>query len=370
LACRLLTNPPMRLRGTLLQIALVVSAGSSASACGGTVTSDGDKSDARVPGDGRAPDASGDAGEDAPVVACGGCNCGTPDIPSASATPAEACQIAHQNGFGGVCNTVCDQPTSAGALYCTLPSDYSTAYLNAQTDGGAADAGDAGPVLDGGVECPPWTGDVVVQCGYQCLGRRTDGVPDPEGCEPSGASGPLLAERAYLEAVSVHAFARLEAELAAHGSPVSLRRRARKARRDEMRHTSMMARLARRYGSTPSAPPAPSNGPLRSLFAIARENAVEGCVRETYGAVVGIVESRTSSDPDVRRAMRSIADDECRHAELSWAVAAWILPQLTSRERREIDRAMQQSIAGLARDADPRIVRELERHVWNRVHSA
>ena len=73
-------------------------------------------------------------------------------------------------------------------------------------------------------------------------------------------------------------------------------------------------RLARRFGTTASLPPAPGEMPVREIFAIARENAVEGCVRETYGAVIGLVEAATSSDPDVRRSSRRIAEDECRHA--------------------------------------------------------
>jgi hypothetical protein len=103
---------------------------------------------------------------------------------------------------------------------------------------------------------------------------------------------------------------------------------------------------------------------VRSLFAIALENAVEGCVRETYGAVVGLVEARVSRDPEVRRASRSIAADECRHAELSWAVAAWILPRLTPGERHAVARAVKDAIAALQREGDARIVRLLQSRVW------
>ncbi len=56
------------------------------------------------------------------------------------------------------------------------------------------------------------------------------------------------------------------------------------------------------------------------------ENAVEGCVRETYGAVRGLVEAQTSRDRGIRHARKSIAADECRHAELAWAVHAWAIP--------------------------------------------
>ena len=72
-----------------------------------------------------------------------------------------------------------------------------------------------------------------------------------------------------------------------------------------------------------------------------------GCVRETYGAVAGLVEAQTSRDASVRRAMRCIAYDECRHAELAWAVHAWVLPRLSRGERTRVESAMQRAIAEL-----------------------
>jgi len=351
----------MRLHVTLLQIAVLASVG-----CGGSTLSPPASTDAgKGPEDaGKGPEDSGhgnDAAADGglPEAACGGCNCGSPAVTSGNATAAQACSIAQPDyNPEGACSAFCSQLNgggSGGNYFCTLPSDYTTAYQEAQTDAG--DAGDAGPA------CPPWSGAVVVQCGYACLGRRTDGVADSAGCA-GAAPGPLLAERAYLEAVSVHAFARLERELAAHGASPALLREARRARRDEVRHTAMMTRLARRFGGIVRLPEAPPEWPVRTLFAIALENAVEGCVRETYGAVVGMVEARTSADGDVRRAMRSISTDECRHAELAWAVASWILPKLTSAEREAIDRATEDTVAMLAREGDTRIVSLLASRVW------
>ncbi|HEX3346274.1 MAG TPA: ferritin-like domain-containing protein, partial [Polyangiaceae bacterium] len=196
-------------------------------------------------------------------------------------------------------------------------------------------------------------------------GRRTDGVHDPAPCD-RGKVGDVFAGRAYLEEVSVHAFARLERELAAHGAPAALRSEARRARRDEIRHTAMMARLARRFGATPRSPEPPGPTPVRSLRAMAVENAVEGCVRETYGAVVGLMEARASSDAGVRRAMASIAADECRHAELSWAAAAWLMPRLTEEDRAEVTRAARRAVEELAGVGDPRVVAMLDEQVWRR----
>jgi len=360
----------MRLRTALLHVAALATAGCSSS---GLVSSsslpDASPTDG-APAD-AAPDVPGDDGSGGPEAACGGCNCGGQNlpVPSGSATPDQACLVAQGLVAGGdftfseACNVFCAklEDSGAGGYTCTLPQGYADAYLAAQDDGGAGDGGaDAGPT------CPAWSGDVIISCGYTCLGRRTDGVPDP-GREHDAATGALLAERVYLEAVSVHAFARLERELAAHGAPPSLLRDARRARRDEIRHTAMMARLARRHGAEGRLPEAPAETPVRDLFAIALENAVEGCVRETYGAVVGLVEARASRDAQVRRAMRSIGADECRHAELAWAVAAWILPRLNAAERAAIDRAVDETVAALERDGDARVVRLLASRVWGRI---
>nr|MBP7681485.1 ferritin-like domain-containing protein [Deltaproteobacteria bacterium] len=88
---------------------------------------------------------------------------------------------------------------------------------------------------------------------------------------------------------------------------------------------------------------------LRGLFEVALENAVEGCVRETYGAVVGHHQARRAQDPVVRAAMAQVAEDETRHAALSWAVAEWALPRLTDAQREEIREAQRGAIDALAR---------------------
>jgi hypothetical protein len=269
---------------------------------------------------------------------------------------------------GAPCESYCDGlcPGASGGAdptywRCTVTQGYVDAFRAAQPDAGAADGGQ-----DAGLVCPQWSSQVVIQCGPPPVGRGTEGATGPELCPDAGVAGvgSELADRAYLEAVSVHAFARLERELERHGAPPALLRDVRRARRDEVRHTAMMSRLARRFGGTPRAFATPAARPVRSLLAIALENAVEGCVRETYGAVVGLIEARTSSDAAVRRTMRSIAEDECRHAELAWAVAAWIAPRLTEDERRTVDGAMRRAVETLRQEGESRIVGLLTKRLW------
>jgi hypothetical protein len=117
---------------------------------------------------------------------------------------------------------------------------------------------------------------VVGEClGGTCCGRRPPGLK-LEVASGRSEIGRWFAELAAREAASVEAFAILGAELALHRAPGRLRESAERAARDEIRHARVMsARIAiRRQGA--SAPIRART--VRSLKAIATENAVEGCV--------------------------------------------------------------------------------------------
>jgi hypothetical protein len=166
------------------------------------------------------------------------------------------------------------------------------------------------------------------------VGRRPVGLREPlrQACVTAGE---YLARAATLEAASVAAFRRLAAELKTHGAPRRLIDAALAAAHDEVRHARVTARLARRLGAI-SEPPTIAATPARELEAIARENAVEGCVRETYGALEGRFQALRAADPALRRAYRRIAEDELRHAALSWRVARWIEPRLSASAQRRV----------------------------------
>ncbi|MDQ3370499.1 MAG: ferritin-like domain-containing protein, partial [Myxococcota bacterium] len=68
--------------------------------------------------------------------------------------------------------------------------------------------------------------------------------------------------------------------------------------------------------------------PCRSLAAIAHENAIEGCVREAYGALVATYQAERAA-PALRAVFRRIAADERRHAALAEDVHAWIMSLAT-----------------------------------------
>lgn len=209
---------------------------------------------------------------------------------------------------------------------CTLYADY--------CDG---DAGKAIPDEDGGV---------LIDCSIckGVAGRRPAGLLAAPTTAPT-ALGAWLAETAHLEAASVHAFRRLARELAEHGAPAELIAACAPAAADEIRHAREVGRLARRFGGRFAKPRIAEVG-VRSFFEIARENAVEGCVRETFAALVATWQGRQAR-PEIADVFARIAEDETRHAALAWSVARWSMPLLAAEERAAILSACEAAVAEL-----------------------
>lgn len=181
-----------------------------------------------------------------------------------------------------------------------------------------------------------------------CAGRRPAGWVASTGLRDGSGSvlGAYFATMAELEAASVAAFRILADELALHGAPLQLIAAAQAAAEDEVRHTQLTAALAERFGGLPKQPFIEPRAP-RSLEALALDNAVEGCVRETFGAAVGCHQAESSTDPLVAQVMQIIAADETRHAALSLRVHAWLWPQLTDAARTRVTHAQKAAVAEL-----------------------
>jgi hypothetical protein len=92
---------------------------------------------------------------------------------------------------------------------------------------------------------------------------------------------------------------------------------------------------------------------------MAVENAVEGCVNETFSAALALVQSMTARDPIMRAAMGPIARDEVRHAELAWRVADWLDTRLSETERARVKRARNAAVNALIYNASRGVEREL-----------
>lgn len=253
---------------------------------------------------------------------------------------AEAAWLASERGY----RLLCDGPNAR-----RTPAGFALRVETGQTCG-------EGTGIDEHVVTVSSTGEVAVvetvrvrDGDPNCvIGRRTDGA-DLEPAPATRTLGEYLARAAALEAASVHAFVRLGHELRALGAPDVLARAADRSARDEVRHAAVTARLARRHGGeVREAALGPL--PVRTPFEVARENAVEGCVRETFGALQATYQAAHAREPELARAMKAIARDETRHAALSWDVAAWIEPRLTDEERRAVGRAREAAVEALWRD--------------------
>jgi len=199
---------------------------------------------------------------------------------------------------------------------------------------------------------PDGSSEIISQTALEptCVaGRRPEGLRSPPRVAASEL-GAYFASAAHLEAASVHAFVRFADELQALGAPEELVVAARRAALEEIAHTRMVGAIAERFGGELQQPQLEAPLCERDAFAIALENAVEGCVRETYGALVAWHQAQSALDPLVRQVMAQIAEDETRHAELSWRVAAWLEPQLTELERRQVSAAREIAFGTLRDD--------------------
>lgn len=182
------------------------------------------------------------------------------------------------------------------------------------------------------------------------LGARTRsrGLRPPRAVVGGDARARFFASAAQLEAASIASFAFVARDLRTHGAPARLVRAALRARKDEIRHARVMSRLARAHGAARIPKVVAARWTPRSLEAVATENAVEGCVRETYGAIDATWMARNARDPRVRAAMKVIARDETRHAALAWQVFASSSERLGATARTRIEKARRAAVRQLS----------------------
>jgi hypothetical protein len=259
-------------------------------------------------------------------------------------TPADAVLAASLAGY----NIPCNQPEMggvrpAGSTYEVLGSKLTAACAPVEQTLYVLGVSADGKVTE--VES-----EVIDSQSGACIGRRPAGLLQSEG-RGTNAVGAYFANVAGLEAASVYAFEALEEELLHHGAPSVLVERARMARHDEVRHARVMKRISARHGGRFEEPRV-ERRPVRSLEEIAIENAAEGCVRETFGALVGMWQAELAQDPLVRRVMKHIAEDETRHAELSWAVDAWARQKLSPEAWGRVEEARREALAAVAEEAE------------------
>jgi hypothetical protein len=312
----------------------------------------------------------------APIVACG--RLADDNDESGSNSNGNSSTNDGGNSSGFVCNP---QPLeSMATIAAGLCADDGGA-TDASSDADTTDAGvidvDAGSDADGGADagiCYASCEEACMHMGYvgasggptSCsVGRSAAGTPEitcnflraghcgrafdalaPLDAHDATGLGRLFAGMAWMEAASISAFRRLARELAHHGAPEHLVRAARDSARDEARHARLMGRLARWHGaSVPRVVEAPFV--MRSLEDVARENVVEACVGETYGAALAAWQALHARDAEVRAVMESIAPDELRHAALGYAIADWADAKLDASASRRVADAKRAALDAL-----------------------
>lgn len=300
------------------------------------------------------------AGCSSQPVACGGCNCGDVGSPTPFDVTYEVC--AATDAGAGEAGDADTDASAADAGMCFSSCDMACAQLK------------PGTIVGGGAICLSSTQDagttatVTAHCEVPvgaCMGRKLDGLLPPD--VSSEGLGAFFARSAWLEAASVGAFRRLARELRAHGAPEELIADAKACARDEIRHARLMTRLANKHGASVPRVVIEEIG-VRDLETIARENAVEGCVGETFGAALARFESDHATHEDVRSAMRAIADDELRHAALGWAVAAWAETRLPREARERVrtarNAAARELIGAIDGPRERALAAEIHRELW------
>lgn len=165
--------------------------------------------------------------------------------------------------------------------------------------------------------------------------------------EANSALGQYFAQMAAMETAAVTAFRYLVRELEASQAPAELITLARAAIGEEINHAKLAGMLAKAHdASIPRLEV--EDFQLRSLFDIALENAIEGCVNETFAAACGLWQQEQAEHEAFRSVIAYVTEDECRHAALSWAIHEWAMPQLTSAEQAHIRQAQTEAVDALA----------------------
>lgn len=230
---------------------------------------------------------------------------------------------------------------------------------------------DAGPLATGVPTCVPEPGwspsmstaamrgdddddddDLTIACSVEvvfdgCIGGRRSAALCSDGAIGRGSDvAQWLAAMAHEEAASVASFVRLGRRLHELRAPADLVARCRAAAIDEARHARIMRRWARAHGVEPARPRHDDAG-VASLETLAIENAIEGCVHESWAALelawIARREAGTAKGP----ALAGIASDELGHAELAWAIDEWLRTQLEADACARVDAARTKAMHGL-----------------------
>ena len=158
--------------------------------------------------------------------------------------------------------------------------------------------------------------------------------------------GSYFAQLAYMKAQSVFAFIELASNLRHFQAPVTFIERCDIAAKNQLLHTKLMQELAEIEGFF--IPPVRYSSTTNNIFSVAMHNAVEGCVYETWSALIANWQStHLAADPELQTVYEQIGQDEARHSQLAWDVHAWFLKKLTKRQQKMLHKEQTKAVAEL-----------------------
>ncbi|MCB9649345.1 MAG: hypothetical protein H6730_22490 [Deltaproteobacteria bacterium] len=165
-------------------------------------------------------------------------------------------------------------------------------------------------------------------------------------------------QRARTEWASVPAFHELAAQLTLADAPEHLVQAARRAAVDETRHAVDSARMAARVDGSPVFLH-PQAGLHRKLLdgpearaRLAVESYLDGCRQEGAAAACALAEAHRATDSAIQAVQARIAEDEAQHAELGWAVVAWLLESGDEAARAALEAALDAPPVSIDGDID------------------
>jgi hypothetical protein len=278
------------------------------------------ESDARLAGDGPAPDATSSCVDAA--AATSDASGDADGIHTRCFNPSGSCASAAEVVGGAYDFQICDQPRITAVLCGPVMVGTKCCYEVDQT----------GPVIGCYVGRAFLVDEGLVKAELgRGAGWRAGGAPAVAGL--AEATREALAKGWVLDGLFEHAsvasFARFSMQLLAAGAPADLVRDAHAAAMDEVRHAELCFALASAYAGTDLAPERLPMPPAlhieRDLAAMVVESVVEGCIGETLAAAQAEEALARATDPVVVASLESTLEDEIRHAELAWRFVRWAI---------------------------------------------
>ena len=186
---------------------------------------------------------------------------------------------------------------------------------------------------------------VTCNVAYHCPteGRRHAQIKSVQHIHTTDQLGRYFVQALHSESSSVAAFLQLRKELIHHQAPEELIRRCWEAAKDEVQHARIMGHMAQQF--TDEKPKLEFGSfQQRSIYDLVLDNAIEGCIFETYSAFKAHHQAQKAESISIRDIMNIISADELRHAQLSWDIHHYFISKLSLQEQRTILEAQKEAL--------------------------